>query len=76
MEEPAPDGKDWHRCVLELTTVLDGSYRNTQNVRRFFKAQLGDDFHFSRSFMHWLKTNQGKTLDDAVTAWRAQPGLR
>ncbi|WP_224813577.1 DUF6434 domain-containing protein [Hasllibacter sp. MH4015] len=61
---------DWHSAALTPDTVLTDSYRNTQNVRRFFKAQLGQKFTFSIAFMDWLKANAGKTLADACDAWR------
>lgn len=61
---------DWHSAPLTPDTRITPSYRNTQNVRRFFKAQLGDDFKFNRPFMAWLKTADGKTLRDAVRAYR------
>jgi len=61
---------DWHSAKLTAATRIDAGYRSTQNVRRFFKARLGDDFHFTRPFMKWLKTHAGKTLGDAVREWR------
>lgn len=62
---------DWHSETLTKETVITDSYRNTQNVRRFFKAQLGDRFKFSIAFMDWMKSNTGKTLADACAAYRA-----
>jgi hypothetical protein len=44
---------------------IDANYKNTQNVRRFFKSQLGEHFKFDRSFMKWMLDNNGKTLADA-----------
>ncbi len=63
---------DWHSEKITPDTVIDSSYRNTQNVRRFFKAQCGEAFKFNRSFMHWLKANSGKTMGDAVREWKNQ----
>lgn len=60
---------DWHAAPLSPDTVLTDSYRHTQNVRRFFKAQVGDSFKFNIAFMDWLKANTGKTLGDAVAAY-------
>jgi hypothetical protein len=42
---------DWHADAITRDTPITKSYRNTQNVRRFFKAQCGDDFKFDRPFM-------------------------
>jgi hypothetical protein len=61
---------DWHCAKLTRATRIDAGYRSTQNVRRFFKAQLGEDFHFTRAFMRWLKTHAGSTLGDAIEEWR------
>jgi hypothetical protein len=63
---------DWHAAPLNIATVLTDSYRNTQNVRRFFKAQIGSGFSFNIAFMDWMKSNQGKTLGDAIHAYHAQ----
>lgn len=61
---------DWHSADLTPDTVLTDSYKNTQNVRRFFKAQLGANFAFSIPFMEWLKANTGKTLREACEVWQ------
>lgn len=69
--QPRPtSGFDWHNANLTPDTRLTDSYRNTQNVRRFFKTHLGEGFSFSIAFMEWLKLNTGKTLEEACTHWR------
>ncbi|MGZ2259613.1 DUF6434 domain-containing protein [Roseobacter sp. A03A-229] len=79
----APRSKfDWHSAALTPETVITDSYRNTQNVRRFFKAHAGDSFKFNIAFMAWMKANAGKTLADAVAEYHrlkaeeAQPGFQ
>ena len=62
---------DWHAADLDDTTPLTDSYRNTQNVRRYFKSRLGNKFSFNIEFMAWLKANTGKTLADACAEYRA-----
>ena len=57
---------DWHCEVLDENTIITDSYKNTQNVRRFFKQHCGESFKFNIAFMEWMKTNIGKTLLDAV----------
>ena len=57
---------DWHCDPITRKTPITTTYRNTQNVRRFFKAQCGDYFKFDRPFMAWLKSGKPKTMDDAV----------
>lgn len=63
-------GFDWHGGEITRATPITASYRNTQNVRRFFRAECGDAFAFDRSFMAWLKLSTGKTMGDAVDEWR------
>jgi hypothetical protein len=60
---------DWHSDPISRDTPITRTYRNTQNVRRFFKAECGDHFKFDRSFMAWLKSSQNKTMGDAVKEW-------
>ncbi len=60
---------DWQTEQLTTSTVITDNYRNTKNVREFFKTQLGDKFKFNVKFMNWMKTAEGKTLGDAVEQW-------
>ncbi|MDJ0779031.1 MAG: DUF6434 domain-containing protein [Gammaproteobacteria bacterium] len=60
---------DWHRGIITTNTPIDREYRNTQNVRRFFKANCGRDFKFDREFMGWMKSNVGLTMGEAVDEW-------
>jgi hypothetical protein len=63
-------GFDWHSDPITPETCITRSYRNTQNVRRFFQSQCGAHFKFDRSFMAWLKDGTTKTMGDAVEEWR------
>jgi Domain of unknown function (DUF6434)/SAP domain-containing new25 len=60
---------EWHKADLTLETVITDSYKNGQNVRRFFTEQCGQNFSFNIEFMAWIKANVGKTLKDAVEEW-------
>ncbi|MCY6382660.1 DUF6434 domain-containing protein [Hoeflea prorocentri] len=60
---------DWHSEALTHETVITDSYKNTQNVRRFFKSAVGDQFKFNIAFMEWMKSNTGRTLGDACAAY-------
>ena len=72
-ETVAPSSKfDWHSARLTPETVSTDSYKNSQNVRRFFRAHLGDGFKFNIAFMNWMKTNAGATLADAIAEYRRQ----
>ena len=73
---------DWHSAPLSRDTIITDSYKNSQNVRRFFKAHVGDHFKFNIAIMAWMKENVGKTLGDAVEAIKSleaeakQPGFQ
>jgi hypothetical protein len=68
-------GFDWHANLITRGTPVTKSYRNSQNVRRFFKAQCGADFKFDRPFMAWLKDGTEKTMGNAVDEWLRRRAL-
>ena len=53
---------------------MTATYRNTQNVRRFFKRECGDGFRFDRDFMAWMKNGKRKTMGDAANEWKRRAG--
>jgi hypothetical protein len=63
------DEFDWHKDVILESTVITRSYKNTQNVRRFFKSNCGEHFKFDRNFMQWMKEAQGLSMGDAIREW-------
>jgi hypothetical protein len=63
-------GFDWHGGALSRATVITPDYRNTQNVRRFFIAEIGRHFSFNIAFMAWMKANTGRTLGEAAAEWK------
>lgn len=56
---------DWHSSELTNDTVITDNYKNSQNVRRFFKAQIDPGFKFNIGLLDWFKGNIGRTLGDA-----------
>lgn len=62
---------DWNTVDLTLQTVITDNYKNTENVRAFFKKHLGQSFKFNVQFMNWMKSNVGKTLAEATVTWKA-----
>lgn len=66
---PAQSKFDWHCEPLTLDTKITDSYKNTQNMRRFMKTQVGESFRFSIPLMKWIKENEGKMLRDVVAQW-------
>ncbi|MEM6281647.1 MAG: DUF6434 domain-containing protein [Chloroflexota bacterium] len=67
---------DWAHEPLTLETVITDSYRNNDNVRAFMVQHLGTGFRFHMEFMAWMRDNTGKTLQDAVIAWREMAARR
>lgn len=62
---------DWNSNTLSLETIITDNYKNTEQVRTFFKAQIGSQFAFNVAFMDWMKSNSGKTLEEAIEAWHS-----
>lgn len=65
---------DWHSGTIERYTVIDGTYRNTQKVRRFMLQQCGADFRFDRPFMAWIRNGTPSTMGDVVDEWKRRHG--
>lgn len=61
---------DWHREHLTLETRITPDYRSTQNVRRFFRAHVGQHFRFTVDFMVWMRRNPGLSLRAAIREWK------
>lgn len=61
---------DWHSDAITRETPITTSYRNTQNVRRFFRSQCGPHFKLDREFMARLKDGTIKTMGEAVEEWQ------
>jgi hypothetical protein len=67
---------DWHTEELTLETVITDSYKNSQNVRRFFIEHCGDKFHFSIPLMDFMKNSWGLVLKDAINEYKRLTELR
>ena len=65
----SPEGFDWHSDTITRSTSVNRNYRNTQNVRRFLKAQCGEQFVCDRPFMRWIKDGTEKTMGDVADEW-------
>ena len=57
---------DWNSENLTLMTLITDNYKNTEYVRMFFENHIGKHFKFNVQFMNWMKSNEGRTLQDAV----------
>ena len=60
---------DWANEPLTLQTIITDNYKNSENVRAFFKKEIGEHFKFNTEFMNWMKANTGKNLSDAAESW-------
>ena len=60
---------DWHSGTITRETVVNNSYKNTQNVRRFLVRQCGADFTFDRNFMAWIRNGASKNMGDVADEW-------
>jgi len=60
---------DWHSDHITESTQVTGTYRNTQNVRRFLLEHCGPDFRFDREFMAWIKNGEPKTMGEVAAEW-------
>jgi hypothetical protein len=70
---------DWANARLTESTVITSDYRATRNVRAFFENRIGGHFRINVPFTAWMRANAGKTLGDAVSAWKRlkeEEGLR
>jgi len=61
---------DWNNEELSLSVLITDNYKNTANVREFFRKSIGSHFRFNVEFMNWMKSNLGKTLEHAAVEWR------
>ena len=61
---------DWNNEPLDFDTPISDNYKNTENVREFFKKSIGSNFKFNVEFMNWMKSSAGKTLGDSVVKWK------
>jgi Domain of unknown function (DUF6434)/SAP domain-containing new25 len=61
---------DWKTERLSINTIITDNYKNTENVRTFFENAIGKHFKFNVTFMKWMKTSSGKTLEDAIDTWK------
>jgi Domain of unknown function (DUF6434) len=74
--KPPAKSFDWHSSPIKRTTPVTATYRNTQNVRRFFKAACGDHFKFDVMFIAWIKNGRAKTMGDAAQEWLRREAKR
>ena len=57
---------DWTRAVLTPDTVITDNITFGPNFRNFMKSHVGKKFTCHSDFMKWVRSNEGKTLQEAV----------
>lgn len=67
----APKVRGKMPATLTRATVIDATFRCSQELRRFFEAEIGRTFHFDGFMRDLVKNGQGKTLEQAIEAWQA-----
>ncbi len=54
-------------------TVIEAGWRCSQNLRRFFEAEIGPQFHFDAAMRNFiLQDGIGKTLQEAIVMWKQE----
>lgn len=66
-----PPGKKRAAVPFEICedTKIESDFVCSETHRAFFKRQIGSGFSFNVAFQKWLKSNAGKTYQDAITAY-------
>lgn len=55
--------------IITKETEIENNFVCSETHRAFFKEQIGNSFSFNVAFQKWLKTNSGKTYNDAINAY-------
>ncbi|MDO9523495.1 MAG: DUF6434 domain-containing protein [Methanocorpusculum sp.] len=50
-------------------TKIESDFVCSEKHRAFFKEHIGKSFSFNVTFQKWLKSNEGRTYKDAITAY-------
>jgi Domain of unknown function (DUF6434)/SAP domain-containing new25 len=74
MPEPVPKKPtavyDWAKGKLTPETIITDNVSFGPNFRNFIKLHVGNKFVCHSDFMNWIKSNTGKTLQDAILMWQ------
>ncbi|QLG44842.1 DUF6434 domain-containing protein [Costertonia aggregata] len=60
---------NWSKAELGLKTIITDNVSFGPNFRNFMKSRIGTKFSCHGDFMHWVRKNEGKTLEDAIAIW-------
>lgn len=59
-------GVDKHLNKISLNSKLGKNFTCSQDVRKFFKKEIGNNFTFKVPFLKWLKSHPDNTYSDAI----------
>jgi hypothetical protein len=54
---------------IHKDTEIESDFVCSEKHREFFKKQIGNSFSFNVTFQKWLKSNAGKTYQEAIAAY-------
>lgn len=54
---------------ITIGTKIEENFVCSEKHRAFFKEHIGNSFSFNVLFQKWLKSNVGKTYEDAINAY-------
>ncbi len=60
---------NWAKAILGPETIITDNITFGPNFRNFMKKEIGNRFSCHSDFMDWVKSNTGKTLQDAADQW-------
>ncbi len=50
-------------------SIIESDFVYSEKHREFFKLHIGSSFSFNVAFQKWLKSNAGKTYEEAISAY-------
>lgn len=65
----APKKKAAGISTITLDTKIESDFVCSEKHRAFFKEHIGPTFSFNVAFQKWLKSNNGKTYQEAIEAY-------
>lgn len=67
---------NWAKAELSPETIITDNVSFGPNFRRFMQGQIGSKFSCHSDFMNWVRSNEGKTLGQAVEKWHELEGRK
>ena len=60
---------NWAKSKLRTSTLITDNISFGPNFRNFMKSNITGKFSCTAEFMSWVRSNEGKTLGDAIAAF-------